>query len=79
MSNENTILALIQLLNTVLGLTRQLGVRLTPLAQRLDALEAEGKDLSAEELAELVAGLRTELDGLEGDVEARKAGQLPII
>ena len=74
MGNEDKILLVVQILNTLIGLSKELNIRLGPLASRLDA----GTDLTVEELKDYLAGLRTELDGLEADVEARKAG-LPIL
>ncbi len=69
-ANPETILLVVQVLNTLIGLSKELNLRLGPLAARLD----EGTDLTVEELQGYLRNLRTELDGLEADVEARKAG-----
>jgi hypothetical protein len=61
--NSEKILLVVQVLNTLIGLSKELNLQLGPLAKRLD----EGTDLTVEEL-----------DGLEADVEARKAG-LPLL
>jgi hypothetical protein len=72
MANEDKVLLVVQILNALIGLSKELNLRLGPLAARLD----DGTDLTVEELRSYVSGLREELDGLEADVEARKAGPL---